>query len=58
MSELHAQQLTDLEGNEQSLSDYAGKILLLVNVASRCGKTHNTRGWKSCTSAIKNKDSA
>ncbi len=37
MSELHALQLTDLEGNECSLSDYAGKILLLVNVASRCG---------------------
>ena len=39
MSELHALQLTDLEGNERSLSDYAGKVLLLVNVASRCGLT-------------------
>ena len=39
MSELHALQLTDLEGNECSLSDYAGKVLLLVNVASRCGLT-------------------
>jgi glutathione peroxidase len=28
-----------LEGNEQSLGDHRGKVLLIVNVASRCGLT-------------------
>jgi len=28
-----------IEGEETPLSDYAGKVLVVVNVASRCGKT-------------------
>ncbi|MFN8533539.1 MAG: glutathione peroxidase [Dehalococcoidia bacterium] len=31
--------LTRLDGGEQSLGDYAGEVLLLVNVASKCGNT-------------------
>ena len=30
---------TRLQGGEQSLSDFAGKVVLVVNVASRCGLT-------------------
>src|SRR5579862_3992378 len=33
-----------LDGSEQSLADYKGNVLLLVNVASQCGLTPQYRG--------------
>ena len=39
MSTLYDLPLTTLSGSPTTLADYAGKALLIVNVASRCGLT-------------------
>ncbi|MFI5318464.1 MAG: glutathione peroxidase, partial [Myxococcota bacterium] len=36
-----------IDGTQQSLSDYKGKVLLVVNVASRCGLTPHYAGMQS-----------
>lgn len=36
-----------IEGKEISLSDYEGKVMLIVNVASQCGFTPQYRGLES-----------
>ncbi len=39
--------LTDIDGNELDLADYRGKVLLIVNVASRCGLTPHYTGLQA-----------
>jgi glutathione peroxidase len=39
--------LTDIDGNEMTLEAYKGNVLLIVNVASKCGYTPQYEGLQS-----------
>ncbi len=39
MSKIHDIAVTTIDGKPQTLGEYAGKVLLIVNVASQCGLT-------------------
>jgi len=42
----------DIEGRDQALSNYDGQVLLIVNVASRCGFTGQYAGLQALQSAL------
>lgn len=44
---IHGIEMARLDGKPERLSDYAGKVVLAVNVASKCGNTPQYAGLQS-----------
>ncbi len=47
MSNVHDIEVTTIDGSTQTLAEYAGKTLLIVNVASECGLTPQYEGLQA-----------
>ncbi|WP_022959804.1 glutathione peroxidase [Spongiibacter tropicus] len=47
MSQLYDFEINSLQGKPMSLADYAGKVVLVVNTASKCGLTPQYEGLQA-----------
>ena len=52
---IHEFTVQDIDGKDVSLADYKGKILLIVNVASKCGFTGQYEGLQKLYDTYKDK---
>ena len=52
MTSVYDFKATTIDGDEQSLADYKGKAMLIVNVASKCGFTPQYKGLEDAVRKI------
>jgi hypothetical protein len=57
MTTFHDFEVKTIDGDARRLSDYKGKVLLVVNVASRCGLTPQYAGLEKLYRELKDKGS-
>jgi glutathione peroxidase len=55
MNNIYDLTVLDMNGKEVKLSDYKGKVLMIVNVASKCGYTRQYSGLESIYEKYKSK---
>ena len=55
MKSVYDFKVADIDGNDVNLADYKGKVLLIVNVASKCGFTPQYKGLESIYRQYKDK---
>lgn len=55
MASIYDFSATDIKGNEVALADYRGKVLLIVNTASKCGFTPQYEGLETLYEDLQDK---
>ena len=55
MASIHSFTLKNIDGKDVSLGEYKGKVLMLVNVASKCGLTPQYEGLQKIYSKYKDR---